>query len=117
MDDFKAFAVPRCRGCGHAVYPARVLCPRCGAGDWDEVPVHRAERLESTVVTGGPGEAPAVIATLRTDAGPLVLARVPGDTGDPAASLAADPGSGPGRRYRLVLAGAALLALPEAGPG
>jgi uncharacterized protein len=61
-----------CDACGHAVFPRRVLCPRCGSREW------HLERAASGVVEeltthrrGG------LIASVRTVLGPVVIARAP----------------------------------------
>ena len=59
--------------CGHAVFPPRVLCPRCGSRDWHDEP-------------GGPGTAEQLtthrdgghIASVVLDRGPVVVARADG---------------------------------------
>lgn len=59
-----------CDRCGHAVFPVRVLCPRCGSRDWHEI-----------VAAGGVAEQVTThreagrIASVATDAGPIVIAR------------------------------------------
>lgn len=58
---------------GHAAFPPRALCPRCGSPDWHEA-------------LAGPGTAEQVtshraggrIASVALDAGPLVVARADG---------------------------------------
>jgi len=49
--------------CGHAVFPPRVLCPRCGSRDWHDEPA-------------GPGTAEQL--TTHRDRGPVVVARADG---------------------------------------
>jgi uncharacterized OB-fold protein len=67
-----------CESCGRAAFPARALCPRCGSSSWREEPAGPGVVEEITRT------ADAVIASVRLDKGPLVVARVaegagPGD--------------------------------------
>lgn len=70
-------SVFRCVQCDHRVFPARFLCPMCH-GD-----VFEAEECASGVVTeltrsSASGEEPGVymLATVASDAGPVLIARV-----------------------------------------
>src|SRR5262245_29483907 len=60
-----------CHACGHTVFPRRLLCPRCGAGEFRDVPAVLGVLEECT--TNRRGEA---IGSVRTDSGPVVLARL-----------------------------------------
>jgi len=59
-----------CSDCGEAVFPARALCPRCGSRDHHVVlaMVGVAEQV-TTHRNGG------AIASVRSDLGPIVIAR------------------------------------------
>lgn len=59
-----------CTNCGYVVCPARALCPRCGGASWREEPAG-AGVVEETTRVGG-----AVIASVRLDSGPVVVARL-----------------------------------------
>jgi carnitine-CoA ligase len=59
-------AMRECRRCGRVVFPARPLCPTCGAWDWKE---RLAERGVVDAVTWRDG---AQLASVRSDAGPSV---------------------------------------------
>jgi len=64
--------------CGRAAFPSRALCPRCGSASWREEPAGPGVVEEITRTDD------AVIASVRLDKGPLVVARVaegarPGD--------------------------------------
>jgi uncharacterized OB-fold protein len=63
-------AVLVCEDCGRAVLPARALCPRCGGSSWREEPAGQGVVEEVTRT------AEAVIASVRLDRGPVVVARV-----------------------------------------
>lgn len=80
------FTVDVCTRCGYAAHPPRIVCPRCGADDWrrqlaDGVvgettarPVTRCRRLTSGE---GLGDGETHLASIRTDLGAVVIARVP----------------------------------------
>jgi uncharacterized OB-fold protein len=87
-----AFAVRVCAN-GHAVWPPRVLCPVCASGEWSSEPAEAGVVEEVTEVAG------TRIASVRTDAGPRVVARLEGELG-------------PGDRVALRVEGGA----PVAGP-
>ncbi len=74
-----------CVECGHAVFPPRALCPRCGAERWRQEAVEQGVVEERTALqrraalrAEGDG-APVYIASVRTAAGPVVIARSPDD--------------------------------------
>jgi uncharacterized OB-fold protein len=63
-----------CLSCGHAAFPARALCPRCGGREW------RAERADTGVVEdvtsrARDGKASIHLAEVRTGPGPLMVVR------------------------------------------
>jgi hypothetical protein len=67
-----AFTVAVCAGCGLAAWPRPAMCRRCGS-----------LRFGSAEAPGGVLEEvavaePATLGTVRTDAGPVVVARVDG---------------------------------------
>ena len=62
-----------CAACGEAVFPERVLCPRCGSRDWHEAPAGPGTAEQVTTHRAG-GE----IASVALDAGPVVVARADG---------------------------------------
>lgn len=64
----RPLVVFRCTACEHAVFPRRLLCPRCGAAAFDEVETAYGVLEEATRVG-------VAIGSVRTDAGPLVVAR------------------------------------------
>ncbi|HKT95299.1 MAG TPA: zinc ribbon domain-containing protein [Paraburkholderia sp.] len=71
-------AIQRCNACGDAVFPARYRCPRCGAADWKREPAAGVAVEESTVVrhrVGAQGRGDVYLASVRTQAGPVVIAR------------------------------------------
>lgn len=94
------FTVRRCNACLHAVHPARYLCPRCHGSDWRPVAVRSGILLQFTRMPGKQAD-DRYLGTLRTDAGPLVVARLAGTIHDK------------GQRYLLRLDGDALVAAPE----
>ena len=62
-----------CGSCGRAAFPQRLLCPDCGARDW------REERVESGVLEAVADQGEGRIGAVRTQLGPLAIARVEGD--------------------------------------
>jgi uncharacterized OB-fold protein len=70
-----------CSACGHAVFPPRLLCPRCGASEWREQTAERGtveETTEAVFRTHAELEAHR-LASVHTDAGPVVIARLLGE--------------------------------------
>jgi uncharacterized OB-fold protein len=72
-----------CGSCGHAVFPRRLLCPRCGTRDWREEPV------ESGTLEGLADRGEVKLGAVRVASGPLVIARVEGDP-QPGSDVALD---------------------------
>ncbi|QBR00660.1 DNA-binding protein [Paraburkholderia pallida] len=71
--------VLRCAACGTTLFPARYLCPACGGAQWTKQAVAHGTVLAATVVSHrvGTSEPGAVhLASVRTDAGPVVIARL-----------------------------------------
>jgi uncharacterized OB-fold protein len=68
-----------CRRCGKVIFPPRALCPRCGASDWSDRLVERG------VVEAVTWRGQRQLASIRTEAGPVVTAVAP--TGDLAPGL------------------------------
>jgi uncharacterized protein len=88
-----SFPIPVCTACGRAAFPPRALCPSCGGRSWADGAAS-AGRVEEVTERAG-----VHIASVRTDLGPVVVARVaeataPGDM----VRLDADGGVPVGRR-------------------
>jgi len=88
-----SFPIPVCTACGRAAFPPRALCPSCGRRSWADAAAE-AGRVEEVTERAG-----VHIASVRTDLGPVVVARVaeataPGDM----VRLDADGGVPVGRR-------------------
>ena len=66
------FSVPVCSACGRAVFPPRVLCPACNSREWT---AHETGGIVEEV-TERDGTR---IASVRTDLGPVVIARLEAD--------------------------------------
>jgi uncharacterized OB-fold protein len=60
-----------CRRCAHVVFPPRPLCPSCGAWDWKELLAEWGV-VEAVTRRGG-----VQLASVRTEAGPVVTAVAP----------------------------------------
>lgn len=68
-----------CSACGHAVFPARLLCPRCGASEWRSEDVGAGVVEEATLVErapGGPLATPVALGSIRLEGGVVVVARL-----------------------------------------
>jgi len=81
------FSVVRCARCGLAAWPAPALCRACGSR---ELPAEQAGTglLEETTAAD-----PIVLGTVRTDAGPVVVARVEGASPGERVALRVDDGA------------------------
>jgi hypothetical protein len=68
----RPFSVAGCARCGLAAWPRPAMCRRCGSLTFDEVPATDGILEEAT-------DAPhATLGTVRTSAGPVVVARILG---------------------------------------
>jgi uncharacterized protein len=70
-----------CSACGHAVFPPRLLCPRCGGAEWRTEEVGSGVVEEATVLERAPGGpvSPAVrLGSVRLEDGVVVVARLEG---------------------------------------
>jgi uncharacterized OB-fold protein len=68
--------LPVCVSCGRTVFPSRALCPSCGGRTWDTTAAAGGVVEQSTERAG------VRIAAVRTDLGPVVVARLEGSAGD-----------------------------------
>ncbi|MFM0547021.1 OB-fold domain-containing protein [Paraburkholderia strydomiana] len=69
----------QCKQCGATVFPARYLCFECGGGDWRERVAERGTVSEWTTVrrrVGAQDGEDVLLASVNTDAGPTVIARL-----------------------------------------
>jgi uncharacterized OB-fold protein len=62
-----------CGSCAEAVFPPRVLCPRCGSRELHETPAGPGTAEQVTTHRAG-----GQIASVALDAGPIVVARADG---------------------------------------
>ncbi len=62
--------VPICAVCAHAIWPPRPLCPACGSMTFNESPVVAGSVEETTA------NVEHLIASVRSDAGPTIIARL-----------------------------------------
>lgn len=104
------FTVAVCEQCGYAAYPPRILCPRCGAAEWrrrladsgvvEEITVRRPVSKRRQLPDGNwLDQSETRLGSVRTDLGPVIVARVPGD-------------ATPGDRVRLRAQASTAIALP-----
>jgi len=68
------FAVSRCVECGLSAWPPPAMCRRCGSLGFAPEPAPGGT-LEQATESAGP-DGPVTLGTVRTDAGPMVVARV-----------------------------------------
>jgi len=71
--------IMQCTQCGLKLFPARYFCPTCGGNEWTRCVAVTGTVMESTVVlhrAGEQGTQPLHLATVRTDQGPMVIARL-----------------------------------------
>jgi uncharacterized protein len=80
-------SVSVCRTCGRRLFPPRLLCPACGGASWSREQAGSGTVEEVTTVhhaVGAEGGVSVSLASVRLDAGPVVVAGVdtqarPGD--------------------------------------
>jgi uncharacterized OB-fold protein len=78
-DAMTSLDVHQCVQCGKTLFPARYFCPACGGADWLRRVAQTGTVMETTVVrlrVGEPGAQPLHLATVRTQAGPVVIAHI-----------------------------------------
>jgi uncharacterized protein len=69
----------RCVACGSTLFPARYFCPACGGAQWSTQAVSNGTVLAATVVShrvGAHATGAVHLASVETDAGPVVIARL-----------------------------------------
>ena len=80
----KGVGIWRCRACGFAYFPERLLCPRCHGHAWAEDRVHEAVVEEVSVIRHMIGQAdwqPRRIASVRTSDGQLITVGLRDESG------------------------------------
>lgn len=82
-----SFPLPICGACRRAVFPPRALCPGCGALAWIQGAASEGVAEQITEHAG------VLIASVRSDLGPIVIARVAGDVA-PGETVALDADGG-----------------------
>ena len=90
-----AISLSVCRTCGRRLFPLRLLCPACGGASWSREPAGPGTVEEVTTVrhaVGADGDVSVSLASVRLDAGPVVVAGVDADVlrGDRVELAAAD---------------------------
>lgn len=71
-----SFTIPVCAACRRATFPLRALCPLCGGTEWTSVESESGTVEEVTERNG------VRIASVRTDLGPVVIARTEATAAD-----------------------------------
>jgi uncharacterized OB-fold protein len=89
-------SVAACAGCGRLAFPAPVVCHRCGSATWGPRRLERGivEELAQVCHAAGGASGDVVIASVRLDGGPVVVARLAGDVEAGAAVRVATSQSG-----------------------
>jgi uncharacterized OB-fold protein len=68
-----------CRRCGYNAFPPRYFCPNCGGARWRRDLVTQGIVEERTILRHIPGvseDSAILIAAVRVDAGPIIIARL-----------------------------------------
>ena len=86
--------VHACRTCDYRAHPPRLLCPRCGGDDWEELAAAAGVVTDVTELLSGferrqllsgtwidPGPEPPRIAVVEADAGARFVVRLEADLG------------------------------------
>lgn len=76
MSSLRPFTVSRCARCGLSAWPPPAMCSRCGSLEFAPEPAPGGT-LEDATESAGP-DGPVTLGTVRTSAGPVVIARVVG---------------------------------------
>lgn len=101
----RGLCVSVCRTCGRKVFPPRVLCPGCGGASWKRERAGQGAVEEVTTVrqaVGAGGEVSVSLASVRLDAGPVVVAGLDGQAGPgDRVELVAVDGAPVGRRAKI----------------
>jgi uncharacterized protein len=94
----RGLTIWRCRGCGVAFFPERLLCPRCHSHEWEQDRVYEAVVEEVSTIRHMIGQSdwtPRRIASVRTSDGQLVTVGLRDDFGPGAAIDLYEDGSAP----------------------
>jgi len=90
------FAVPVCVVCGHALWPPRPVCPRCGATEFEQRDASEGILEQATRHDG------VALASVRCSAGPVVIARLAGEHSRAGAAVELRLQDAPGSGRRVV---------------
>lgn len=77
-----------CVKCAKSAFPPRSLCPHCHGSAFVPVTAYRGVIEETSLQRGTPG---TLYASIRTDLGPIVIARILGDGGVPGTEVELAP--------------------------
>jgi uncharacterized protein len=67
--------IQHCERCGTSAFPDRLWCPGCGGGEFRHVTAGPGRVEEETTLRRTPAADPVTLATVRLEAGPLIIAR------------------------------------------
>ena len=73
--------IQHCERCGTDVFPDRLWCPGCGAGELSHRPAGPGRIEQETTLRRAPTADPVTLGTVGLEAGPLVIARLATGTG------------------------------------
>jgi len=69
--------IQRCEVCGTNAFPDRLWCPGCGVGTMQHVPAGAGHVEEETTLRRAPTADLVTLGTVRLEAGPVIIARLP----------------------------------------
>jgi uncharacterized OB-fold protein len=88
----------RCKACGVAFFPERLLCPRCHGYEWQQDRIHEAVVEEVSTIRhmiGATDWTPRRIASVRTSEGLRITVGLRDDSGPGAAIALFEDGTAP----------------------
>jgi uncharacterized OB-fold protein len=88
----------RCKSCGTAVFPQRLLCPHCHGQEFAEDRVHEGVVEEISIIRHMIGQAdwqPRRIANVRTTGGPSITVGLQDESGPGTVVALAEDGTAP----------------------
>jgi len=88
----------RCKACGVAFFPERLLCPRCHGHDWEQDRVHQAVVEEVSTIRhmiGATDWTPRRIASVRTADGQRITVGLRDESGPGAVVALFEEGTAP----------------------
>lgn len=84
----------KCQRCEAVLFPARLLCPGCGGNDFGHASLNWGTIEQRTTLSDG-----TILATVLSDDGPRLIARIDDEATGERVSLTHDPAAGLGQAY------------------